>query len=155
LAHKQRAKLLILASADFAEHAAELRQEPVELFDVSFAQLVQAPAAERGQAQADDALVVPVGSTADQPRGFGPVDEFDGAVVAEQECLGDVSDRRPIPIRLTPNREQQLVLGRSEPDGHGLLLAPVQEPTQARTELEKTLVVGVGKIVLHLYIVPR
>ena len=61
-----------------------MRLEPAEFFDVSLAQLVQAPAAERGQIQADDTLVAPVGSTADQPGGFRTVDEFDGAVVAEQ-----------------------------------------------------------------------
>ena len=81
---------------------------------MTLAQLVEAPAAERGQKLADDRWSL-VGSTADQPGGFGPVDELDGAVVPEQEYLGDVSDGRPVPVLLTPYGEQELVLAGVSP----------------------------------------
>ncbi len=126
-----------------------MRAKPVELFEVTLAQLVEAPAAQRGQAQPDDPLVAPIGSTADQPGGFGSVDELDGAVVLEQEYLGDVSNGRPAPVLPAPNREQELVLRRGEPDRRGLFFAPVQEAAEAGAELEEPPVVNVGKILLH------
>ncbi len=38
-------------------------------------------------------MVVPVLTAVDETGGFGPVDEADCAVVAEQEMLGDITDR--------------------------------------------------------------
>jgi hypothetical protein len=36
-----------------------------------------------------------------------------------------------------------------------LLLAPVQEATEARSELEEALIIAVGKLKAHIYIVTR
>jgi hypothetical protein len=132
-----------------------LRAEPVELLEVSPAQLVQAPAAQWRQAESHDALIATIGSTADEPGSFGPVDELDRAVMPEQQALGNVSNGRPLPILVTAYRKQELVLCRREPDGRGLLFAPMEKAAEAGAELEEALVVSVGKIALHVYIVPR
>src|SRR4051794_14364884 len=47
---------------------------------------------------------------------------------------------------VAPNHEQELVLGRREPDGHGLVLAPAQEAPQPITELQEHPVVGVAQV---------
>jgi chloride channel protein, CIC family len=116
---------------------------------MSLGQLVQPPTAECSQAQSDDTLVAPVRPAADQPGGFGTVDELDGAVVPEQQCFGNVTDGRSAPPLLTPDREQELMLCRCEANRHGLFFAPVQEAAEASAERKEALVVGVTKISSH------
>ena len=134
-------------------HGTELWPEAVELLEVALAS-----AGGDGDCRAAVRLSrttrwsLAVGSTPDQAGGFGPVDELDGAVVPEQEDVGDVADRRPARSRLTADGEQQLVLRRGETDRRGLFLAPVQEAAQAGPELEETLVVSVGKLVASPFI---
>jgi hypothetical protein len=91
--------------------------------------------------QANDPVVVTVLAAVDEPCGFGSVDEADCAVMAEQQMLGDVTDRGTSRIGMAAHREKQLVLHGGEPDGVGLLLTPVQEPSQPGAELEQTAVV--------------
>src|SRR3712207_8223468 len=46
---------------------------------------------------------------------LGAVDQLDDAVVAQLQALGQLADRRPLPVRETLEREQQLVLLRGQP----------------------------------------
>ena len=66
--------------------------QPPQLFEMEGGQLREQTGTEAGQGDAHDAPVVGVGLPRDQPRGLGPVDESDRAVVAELEVLGDVTD---------------------------------------------------------------
>ena len=52
-------------------------------------------------------------------------------MVPEHERFGDVADRRPVPTRVTADREHQLMLGGRDADGLCLRLAPVQKPPDA------------------------
>ena len=97
----------------------------------------------RGELQSDDPLVIAVRPAPDQPCGLGPVDQADCAVVSEQEVRGDVADRRPTRVGMTPHCEQELVLRGGEPDGLGLRLAPMEEAPKSVAELEQAPVVDI------------
>ena len=95
------------------------------------------------EVQPHDPVVVAVLTAADEPGGLRPVDQADGSVVAQKEVLGHVADGRSAPVGMTPDGEQQLVLGRRDAGRLGLLLAPAQEATEPGAELEQPPVVGI------------
>ena len=97
-----------------------------------------------GQAQPDRALVLWIRPSPNQPRRLGPVHELHHAVVAQQQVVRDVSDRGPPTIRVTPHREEELVLRRREPEARGLLLAPPEEPPKPIAEIEQLRVLSVA-----------
>jgi len=90
----------------------------------------------RRQAKAHDPLVVVVVDALDEPTGDGAVDELDHAVVAQQQVVGDLSDRRRRAV--AAYREQELVLCAGQADGFGLLLAPPLEAAEPITEGEQS-----------------
>lgn len=81
------------------------------------------------QPEAHDPVVVGIGNPFDEPGPHGPVDELHCAVVAEEQVIGDVADRRWRAV--TPYGEEELMLRAGQPDGLGFLLAPPEEPAQA------------------------
>lgn len=95
--------------------------------------------------EANDTLVVRVVAPGDQAGGHGAVDEPHCAVVTQAQRVGGIADRRALRVPVTTDREEQLVLGRAQADGGGLLLAPVEEPAQPRAEVKQPGVVLVGK----------
>src|SRR5581483_8291515 len=115
-----------------------------ELLEVALRQALQHPQAAGGEREPDNPPVDPVASPPYQPCGLGSIHEPHGAVVAEQEVAGDVGDGRPVGIRVSPDGEEQLVLGRGEAGGDRLLLAPPEEPPQPGSQTEEALVVLVG-----------
>ena len=98
-----------------------------------------------------DAVIGGVGLAAHEPRSLSSVEELDRGVMAEQEMVGEVADGGIAVV--PPDGEQQLVLGRGEAGGLGLLLAPVEEPPQAVSEPQEASVLRVVEV--HQYIVPR
>jgi len=99
--------------------------------------------AEATQRDPHDAPVVGIGVACHQPRGLGPVDEPDRAVVTELEVFGDVTDRRARWCPMTPDGEEQLVLCGGEADRGCLLLAPMEESAQPIAKLEQAPVLSV------------
>ena len=95
------------------------------------------------EVQPDDPVVVAVLNPADEPGGLRSVDQPDRAVMAQEQVLGHVADRRTAPIGMTSNGEQQLMLGRRDAGRLGLLLAPAQEAAEPGAELEQPPVVGI------------
>ena len=90
-----------------------------------------------GQLDADDALVGLVLYPFDKQSGLCAVDQLDHAVMAQEEVIGNLPDRR----RLRPmaaDREEQLVLGGRQPNLSGLVLTPSLEATQTITEGEQS-----------------
>lgn len=104
---------------------------------------VQPAFAHRRQGDPHHAVVPAVGEAADEPGLHGAIDQLDGAVVAEQEVGRDVADARCRSV--ASDRQEELVLGRREPDLMSLVLAPVKEPAQAVAELQESLEVTVRK----------
>lgn len=115
-------------------------------------QLLGAPSS---QSEPDAAVIVAVALTADEPGVLGPVHEADGAVVAEQELLGDIPDGRPERIGMAPDDQEELMLGGRQPDDLGLLFAPAREAAQTRAELQEAAVLVVSDLRCHIYIVAR
>jgi len=99
-----------------------------------------------GQPQPHDPLVVTVGDPAHEPGVGRAIDQPDRAVVAHEESVGDVTDRRPAPIRVAPHRQQQLVLGGRQTLRAGLLFTPSQKATEGGTHLEELAVLRVGEV---------
>ncbi len=89
-------------------------------------------------------MVVPVLRAADEPGGFGAVDEADRAVVTQEQVVGDVADRRASGVRIPAYGQHELMLGRRQPHGAGLLLAPTEEAPETGAELEQPPVVVIG-----------
>jgi hypothetical protein len=96
-----------------------------------------------GQRQADDPLILGVGEALDEAEALGAIDELDHAVVAQEEVVGDVADRRR--SAMTSNRQEQLVLRPREADGLRLVLAPVEEPAEPVAEGQEALEVVIGE----------
>lgn len=82
--------------------------------------------------ETDDTMVLGVLGALEQPGRDGAVDQADGAVVPEEQVIGDVSDGRSGRVVMTSDREQELMLGGGEAGGAGVLLAPAQEAPQIR-----------------------
>lgn len=85
-----------MAALPRAGELAEDGGQAMELVEVGGRQLVQAFFAVGGEPDACDAPVIAVGPALDVPGRFGAVDEFDGAVVAQQQVTGEVPDRRAL-----------------------------------------------------------
>lgn len=65
----------------------------------------------------------------DETRSFGPVDESNCAVMAKEQVLCDVTDRRKTVARVAADGEHQLVMGRRNARRFCLMLAPSQKPS--------------------------
>ena len=68
-------------------------------------------------------MIVRVGDAPHQARFREAVDQFDGAVVADSEPFGQLSDRDRVPDREALDRQQRLMLARGQADGARGILA--------------------------------
>ena len=129
----------------------DVGRQPLQLLEVGRGEGGQPAGPDRGQPDVHDAVVVAIRSPADEPGPLGPVDELDDGVVAQEEVVGEIADRRTALV--PPHGEQELVLCRGQPSSLRLLLAPAQEAAEAVAEAEETPVLGVVEV--HDHIVPR
>ena len=90
-------------------------------------------------------MVLGVTHPLDQLGGHGPVDEPDGAVVAEEEVVGHFADGGAPAVRMPPHGQQELVLRRCQTRRLRLLLAPAEEPAQSGAQRQQVLVVGISE----------
>lgn len=95
-----------------------------------------------GQVQTDNSMVARIDAACDQPRQLGTVDEPHDAVVAQQQVIGDIADRRGA-AGMPAYREQQLILGGRDAGGNRLLFAPVDEASELIAKGQEALVVRV------------
>jgi hypothetical protein len=100
------------------------------------------------QVEPDDTLILRIVDALDQPRRDGSIDQFDDAVVAEQQMIGNIPYRRSSTV--ASDGEQELMLRAGEPHGSRLLLAPVLEPTQAVPERQQPLEVLIAQFATSL-----
>jgi hypothetical protein len=91
-------------------------------------------------------MVGPIMTSLDETGGFGPIDETDRAVVAKEQVVGDVADRRSACVATPANGQHELVLGRRESDRTRLLLGPSEEAPEPGPELEQPPIIVVGDV---------
>jgi hypothetical protein len=92
----------------------DIERQPLDLLQMQGGQRLQALSALRGQMQPDRSVVLCVALARDQSGGVGAVDQPDRRVVAEQEVVGGLADRRPARVRVAADRQQQLMLRRGQ-----------------------------------------
>lgn len=91
---------------------------------------------ERRQPQPDQPVILVVAVALEQAEVASPVDEPDGAVVADQQRPGHIGDGRAEGVAMAPYGQEQLMLGGGHPQPGRLLLAEAAEPPQGDPELE-------------------
>jgi hypothetical protein len=95
-------------------------------------------------------MVDGVGVPVDEPGTHRAVDETDGAVVSQQQCGRYVTDRWSLAVRMSPDREQELVVCGCDADGGCLLFAPMKELAESGPKVEEApVVVVVGLVISH------
>ena len=104
-------------------------RESFELFEVECREGFESFVTVFGELQSNDPMIGVVTSAAHQSRDVGPADQFNCAVVTQQEVVGDFANGRPPWVAVAPYGEEQLVLSRSEASDVRLLLAPSLETT--------------------------
>jgi len=123
--------------------------EAPQFLEVQRAEVFEALGALRGQLEPDLTLVDGVGPPPHQARGDSAVDQFHGAVVAQQQVAGDVAHGRTFRVAVAADREHQLVLRGRQPCSDDLLLAPTEEAPQPGSETEQPLVVVTVERAVH------
>ncbi len=118
------------------------RRQVRELLAVVVRERLEPLPSRRGQRQADDARVRPIGVAAHEPGGGGAIDQAHRGVMLNDEVCGDVADRRAARVGVALDREQELVLRGGDPGGPRLALAPSQEAPQARPQPQQELEIG-------------
>jgi hypothetical protein len=88
----------------------------------------------RGEDHANLAAIGVVADALDEAVLRQAIDEADGAVMADEQMLGQLSDGRAVPVRKSSDGEQDLVLLRLEALGPGRLFAEVEEAADLVTE---------------------
>ena len=106
---------------------------------MSGGEALQTAGAETGQVQTHDSVVFLVGASLDKAGALRTVDELHGAVVTCQEMLGHVPQGGCAGL-VSSYDEQKLMLGWSDPCGHRLPAAPVQEPAETVPQSQEPLV---------------
>lgn len=122
---------------------ADQRCESGDLLHVPWRQPPQRRLACRFEGHPHHSMVVGIGTADDEPCRLGAVHELTGAVVAQEQLLGDLTDRRSRVVTEPLDHDEELVLRGGEPRGERLLLAPPQEPAQRCSEREQPLVVDI------------
>jgi hypothetical protein len=120
--------------------------EARKLFEMTLTELAQPARAGCGEPQPNDTLIVGIGTPRDESGRHRAVHETDRAVMAQQQRLGDVTDRGIVRTRVTTDREQQLMLRRRQVDFGRLFFAPAQEAADTGAPFEEPLIVGVGEL---------
>jgi len=73
------------------------------------------PRALRRQPDPHHPVVFGIPLAAHEARRLGAVHELDGTVVLQEQVAGHLADGRRVRLRVTPYRQEELVLGRREP----------------------------------------
>ena len=119
------------------------------------AELAEATGSDGSEVQPHHPMIVVVDSAPNEAGPFGAIDQADRAVMPQHQSLGHFADRRALRIPTPTDRQEKLMLSRSQPYCNGLFLAPMQEATQTGAELEEALIVEVGNLGIHICIVSR
>ena len=106
--------------------------------------------AARGERDADEPMVRPVRPRAHEARLFRAMNQLAGAVVPEQQLLGDLPDRRRAVVAQTLHHDKELVLGRRDAFGLGRIVAPSEEPAKRGPERQELWIVHIHGAGVHV-----
>ena len=106
----------------------------------------------RRQAEADLAAVTFRPNPFQKSALLQPVGKANRAVMAQNEVLGELADRRAVRFAKAPNREEHLVLLRLQAGATRGFLAEMEESADLVTEIAEGAVLPIGHSV---YIVSR
>lgn len=137
-------RLVAVGVLERTPESAHCRRQVRELFEVGLGQGVELCVAGGGERDAHDALAA-IAVALDQAVADGTVDQPDRAVVAQHQIVGDFADGRSGGVRMTPYREQELVLGWRQTSCLGLMVTPADEAAQAGAQLQEMLEIGLLK----------
>src|SRR5581483_3707222 len=104
---------------------------------------------EVGQPESNEALIFVVSGPSHEPEFLGPADEADGAVMTNQQVVGNVGDRRAARIAVTSDGDEKLMLRGGQSDRRRLGLAPMAELPQRHPELEELRELLVRQLARH------
>jgi hypothetical protein len=115
----------------------QLERQSFELLEVEGRQRFDPFGAVVGQVQPDDTAIFPVSGATDKARGVGAVNEAHRAVMAKEQIVGHLPDRRPTRICMAPDGKKELMLSGRESRDTSLLLAPAFEVAQTGPQREQ------------------
>jgi len=122
------------------QRCAQRRADPAELVFVRRGEPVEQLFATRRQSDHDAPAVFRRVFAADELQPFEAVEEFDGAVVADLQSLGQFADRDGIASGESFDGEQGLMLLRGEPCAPGGIFAEPKELAQRVSERRQVFV---------------
>ena len=108
-----------------------------------------------GEVDQDAAAVGVVPPAPEQPQAFEAVDQFDGAVVLQEEPLGQGADRGRDRRRETFQRQEELVLLRLQASRARGLLAEMEEAPEAIAHLGQRAVLIGGQGLVRVHRLPK
>jgi hypothetical protein len=114
-------------------HIGELRTEVAQPLQVQGAEALQARERVWGELDMYAAVVFRVPLAPNQTRLLGPVDQADDAVVAQQQRISQLGERRPSGVGVRADDKRKLDLRWRHPMLARLFLGPRQVPTNARS----------------------
>ena len=124
--------------------------KPGELFEMQRREVFDLVSAACSQAEPDDAVIVAVTFAADETECLGTVCQTNGAVVSQEQLIGDVPNGWSAGVGMSPHDEEQLMLRGRESGGTGLFFAPVQEAEEAGAKLEQPSVLVVADFAVRV-----
>lgn len=123
--------------------AGQVEGEAIELFEMESRERFEAGGAVVGEAQPDHAVIGLAAGSLHEAGRLGTVDQADGAVVAQEQVVGDLTHGGAFGVVVAPDGQQQLVLGGSQPGDLGLMGAPAFEVAEPGAQGEQP---GVGDV---------
>jgi hypothetical protein len=116
-------------------HPSQLRSQTLQFLEGRVGDCFQELLAASCQSEAYSATVVGITAPTHEASLFSTPHELGRAVWLNKQVSGDVTDRGTLLNAMTPNSEEQLVLGWSKTRFAGLVPAPFEEQPQPGTEL--------------------
>lgn len=129
------------------EHRANDRREQLQLLDALLPEEGEGGATPLGEVEPDDPAVLDVGDRVHETGRLCSLHEADGAVVAQQQGVCHIADRRTPGVPVAADGDEQLMLGRCQPDASGQLLAPPEEAAQPRPRGKEAFIVRIVDVV--------
>jgi hypothetical protein len=116
--------------------------QAVQLYQVGGGELIQDLLAPGGQPDPDEPPVAGIGAAPHETGYLSPIDQFDRAVMPQQQVIREIPHGRRLVAGMTLDRYEQLMLDMGQPGFASLIFTPALEPAQAAAERQQVLEVS-------------